>query len=258
MQKKYLKIFTYISLFSFLITSHIALAASLYIKPSAITVNEGDTFTASVDVDTEGRSVNVVEAEILYPQNLLSVVSVKSGTTFSINTPGAPKKSAGQVFFSAGASSGYTGKAVIGVITFSAKKAGNVELKITNGSTLLNDGNATEGLSSTASLKITILKTVEKTVNPPVQQVEIPTSAPIVTPESVVIPVPEVTPAPIVSPAPVLPLEAGITIPISDILNFVYILLGCIVLLILAVVMLVVTLTIKTHKHNLPNERKKV
>lgn len=230
-----------IILCSILSSSVVSHAATLSVTPATARINQGSTFSVTVRTNTSGVAVNVAEATVTYPSDKLEVISATAGDTFPLQTPGSPRTSAGQVFFSGGVPSGYTGTAgIVGRITFRAKAAGNATIAVANGRVLLNDGNATDALRGTSPSTITIQ--VPPQADPAPIAVP-PAEAPV---ESVV-PVPEVVPD-IVIPSPVV--DQGVApevvpttvIRTEDLINLIYVLVGLIVLLLLIIVILIIML----------------
>jgi hypothetical protein len=229
------KFFSYIALFSFVVCAGVADAATLSVTPGSASVNQGSTFSVTVRTDTKGASVNVAEATVSYPADKLEVVSAAAGTTFPLQTPGSPKKSTGQVFFSGGVPSGYVGtNGVVGRITFRAKISGSATIAIAGGRVLLNDGNATDALTSSSGSTITIKAVV------PVESESVET-----TPEPVaeVVPItPEVIPVVVPEEQQVSDVVPTTIIRTEDLINLIYVLVGLIVVLLVIIVILIVML----------------
>lgn len=130
----------------------------MYVTPSTTTITKDSTFTVTVRADTEGQSINVAEATVSFPSDKLAIVKATPGSTFPIQSPGSPKISKNQVFFSAGIPTpGYTGKnGIVGTITFRAIAPGAAMLKVESGKILLNDGKATDAFVQKASATINV------------------------------------------------------------------------------------------------------
>lgn len=234
------KIFTFVALFFFVVPLGVN-AASIIVGPSTKVVTAGSQFTVSIVVDTQGKYVNAVEATVNYPRDLLDVVSVSKARTFSLQTPGSPSRSGNEVFFSGGIPSpGYKGvRGGVGYITFRAKSAGTAYIKVDSGKVLLNDGKGTDVFDGVSNATI-VINPSSKTETPPVVEIPPVVEAPVeVTPE--ILPAPVITPAPVIAPTPP-PATDTIIIKISDLFNFIYILIGSIIFLITAVVILSVIL----------------
>lgn len=143
----------------------------MYVTPSTTTINKDATFTVTVRTDTEGQSINVAEAMVSFPSDKLAVVRATPGGTFSIQTPGSPRITKNQVFFSAGIPTpGYNGKnGVLGTITFRAIAPGAAMIKVESGKILLNDGKATDALVQKASATINVKDVIPTQPSVPAQ-----------------------------------------------------------------------------------------
>lgn len=217
----------------------------------------------SVRADTEGQSINVAEAMVSFPSDKLAIVKATPGATFSIQSPGSPRVTKNQVFFSAGIPTpGYNGKSgVIGTITFRAIAPGSAMLKVESGKMLLNDGNATDALVQKASATINVK---EKNVAP--SDPGIPTTQPDET--IVEEPIPQqdiITPT---FPAPTevaVQQQSGstdvvttITIRVKDLIRIIYvlaILLG--IFIVIALYLFVSNINLK-HKNKSLREMSKI
>ena len=60
-------------------------SARLYMTPSSGVVAKGNTLAVGIYVDTTGDAVNSVEADIVYPSNLLNYVSITNSTAFPVD-----------------------------------------------------------------------------------------------------------------------------------------------------------------------------
>ena len=236
-------------------------AATLYITPTSAKISKGSTFTVTVKTDTKGSSVNVAEATVVFPSDILQIISVSPGATFSLQTPGSPSKTQSQAFFSAGLPSpGFNGSAgVLGKITFRAISTGKATISISSGKVLLNDGNATDALSGTSDGVIDVVP---------------PSSTGIL--DNTIVPVPVTSPAP-KTPTPVkeiplnpttpttkdvnlvpteqLPLQPStpvfsIVVTVKDLINIIYIALTFIIILLLVIIFLLINNS--RERRNLP------
>ncbi|MBX4186998.1 MAG: hypothetical protein KW802_01920 [Candidatus Doudnabacteria bacterium] len=114
--------------------------------PSSGNYAAGSSITVSVKVNTAGAAVNTAEVHINYSKDTLDLISVGSGSTFYLTSPGSPSKGDGTAYFSGGLPSpGYNGSGgVLGILRFRAKKTGTATVGITSGRVLLNDGQGTD------------------------------------------------------------------------------------------------------------------
>lgn len=133
------------------LSSSIALAATMQVSPSTGVYQAGATFTVTVQVRPNGEPINAAEGTIKFNPNELSVVSVNRNSSIFNLWIAEPSfsNSAGTISYSGGVPSGYTG--TIGrvlSVTFRTKGAGSPRLSFTNGSVLANDGRGTNVLTA--------------------------------------------------------------------------------------------------------------
>lgn len=138
--------------------THIALAADVVISPSTGTYNTGQTFTATIQADPKGDSVNAVEAKLKYDPAKISVVSVsKTGSVFSLwTTEPAFSNTAGTIEFGGGSPTPFSAKSTLVVVTFRASAEGAAEVSFTSASALAADGLGTDVLKASPSANYTI------------------------------------------------------------------------------------------------------
>lgn len=119
-------------------------AATVYLTPSSQTVFEGDTFIAEIKLNTGGETVNALELNLTFSQDLLKVIEInKGGSVLNLFTK-EPSASNGKISFSGGMPGGFKGEGTIGKIIFSAQKTGQVQFNFQSDSQiLLNDGRGT-------------------------------------------------------------------------------------------------------------------
>lgn len=231
------QLFFYI-LILFITSTGVANAATLSVTPGSANITEGSTFSVTVKTDTQGKSVNVAEATVGFSTDTLEIISVSPGSTFTLQTPGSPNKTATSAYFSAGIPSGYTGAAgVLGRITFRAKKTGKGTISVTSGKVLLNDGAATNALTGTSGASITITPQVIVEPSTPID-----TSQPVVSTELEVEPVVIPEPTIVVTPTEV-PQVQTTTIRTKDLFTLIYVLIGIIFILLGVIIGLVVVLS---------------
>ncbi len=228
-----------VALIGFFGTHTIVSAATLTVTPPSASVTEGSTFSVSVRTDTQGQSVNVAEATVGFSTDTLEIVSVSAGSTFTLQTPGSPGKTATGAFFSGGIPSGYTGSAgSVGRITFRAKKAGKGTISVTSGKVLLNDGSGTNVLNGTSGSVITI--TPKPVIEPSDPVKESDEQVPIV--PAVPVEAPVVADTPIVVTPTEIPKPTTMTIRTKDLFTLIYVLIGIIFILLGVIVALIVLL----------------
>src|SRR3989344_7008730 len=88
-------------------------AATLSIDPETRSVGPGDTFVATLRLDTiTGECVNAVTAEILYPKDWMNASAVSKGESLMslwVEEPSVDREQ-GRVFMSGGIPAGYCGR----------------------------------------------------------------------------------------------------------------------------------------------------
>ncbi len=125
-----------------------AFAADVLLAPSSGSFNTGQTFTATVQVNPAGDSVNAVEAQMTFDNSVLSVVSVsKDGSVFSL-WPVEPtfSNSAGTISFGGGHTAPISARSNLLTITFRATAEGSGSVAFGSASVLAADGRGTDVL----------------------------------------------------------------------------------------------------------------
>lgn len=133
-------------------------AAEVLVSPSTGTYSSGQTFTAAVRVNPQGKSVNAVEATLTFDTSKLSVVSVsKTGSVFSLwTTEPTFSNSAGTIQFGGGSPTPFSSQSTLVTITFRAVAEGTVDVTVKEASVLAADGLGTDVLSGTGKGTYTI------------------------------------------------------------------------------------------------------
>lgn len=125
-------------------------AATLRINPGTGVYTVGSAFTASVIINTDGKSINAADGQITFNPRELQVVNVgRGGSIFNLWTEEPTfSNSAGTISFGGGSPSGYKGAAGnIITITFRPLAAGNPKVNFKTGSILAADGMGTNILT---------------------------------------------------------------------------------------------------------------
>lgn len=135
-------------------------AATLIMQPSASQVKVNNLFTVKVMVNTQNKAVNNIESSIVFPPDLVEVVSVDiKSSIFSlwVEQPNF-SNSNGVVSFNGGITNpGYTGGGgKLVSIVFKAKKEGVASIFFSGAAARENDGLGTDILSGQNSADITI------------------------------------------------------------------------------------------------------
>ncbi|MEK7519115.1 MAG: cohesin domain-containing protein, partial [Patescibacteria group bacterium] len=134
---------------------------SLLFTPATGSFTVGSTFNVSIAVNTGGKSINAVRADIKFPANKLQVVNPSAGTSFIsiwVNQP-AFSNTAGTISFQGGLPSPgiKTDSGIVSTITFRATAPGPAKLTFQAASQVLaNDGQGTDLLTSRGDANFTL------------------------------------------------------------------------------------------------------
>lgn len=134
----------------FFLCGGISEAATLRVSPNTGVYSVGGTFTASVLLNTEGKSVNTADGVMSYNPKELQVISInKASSVFNLWVEEPTfSNGAGTISFSGGAIAGYTGPAGnVFNITFKPLGAGTPKVIFKSGSILARDGIGTNILT---------------------------------------------------------------------------------------------------------------
>jgi hypothetical protein len=123
-----------------------AFAAEIFFKTEIPEIKIGQLFEVGVFINTKGESINAIEGEVIFPQDLLEIKKINNGNSivnFWIEKPENTSK--GQIAFSGIIPGGYNNnQGLIFSMTFLAKKENNGVIKFNNMKILRNDGQETE------------------------------------------------------------------------------------------------------------------
>lgn len=133
-------------------------AATLSLYPSTGVYTAGQTFSASVVVNTSGAAINAADGTLTFNPNEITVLGVSKGSIFGLWTADPSFSNAqGTIDFSGGSPSGYTGgSGTVLSITFRANAAGSPKVNFTKGSVLAADGRGTNVLTAMNGAAFTI------------------------------------------------------------------------------------------------------
>ena len=161
-----------------LLVPSMASAATLSLSPSSQSVNVGDTFTVSINLDTQGASVDGVDIRYLnYNPALLQVQQVTPGTLMPITPANSINASVGRITFSQVVVGGsqYKGSGALATITFKVLASGNASVTFNHTALNTTDSN----VASNGSDVLTAVINGSYTVNNPDTSVSpIPTPIP--------------------------------------------------------------------------------
>jgi len=154
----YLKNFLfYVVAFLFPLFSH---AAVLSFSPSTGTYKSGETFSVNISVNSEGKSINAVSANLTFPAGLMRVVSVSktdSIINYWVQEPSFSNTNGTLNLEGVIVNPGFSGSAgKVLKVTFEAKSSGVAEVKYAVSSVLANDGLGTNVLSFANKASFTI------------------------------------------------------------------------------------------------------
>ncbi len=155
-----------IFILSFFLPS-VSFAATLRLSPETGVYTVGNTFTANVVMNTQGKPVNAADAQLTFNPKELSVVSVnRSSSVFNLWTLEPTfSNSAGTISFGGGSPTGYTGNnGNIMTVTMRTVGAGTPKINFKSGSILAADGLGTNVLTSMTGGTYTV---EAKTTTPP-------------------------------------------------------------------------------------------
>lgn len=163
-----------------------AAAASFSINLDKDTFNVGDSFSATVRMDTEDAGVNAGQATLTYPIDILEVQSLDKASSvfnFWLEDPSFDN-STGRVSFIGGSSSGLNGRSLqILKINFKIKGVGDANISFTDTVITSSDGSGAslsttvKGVSLLVSGKAENVKIQSTETPPPPVQIERPAAA---------------------------------------------------------------------------------
>ncbi len=175
-------------------------AATMSLNSSVVKVTEGSTFTVSVSVNTQGKTINNAEASISYPNDIVEVVSLGYGSSIFTLWAEVPSfsNSNGVISFNGGIPNpGYTGSGGVMSVTFRAKKVGNASIALSGVAIRENDGLGTNIFSGQRNISIEV---ATKPVEPPKEKED---EAEVVPPRTT----PTTTPETVATTTPIIPVE---------------------------------------------------
>jgi hypothetical protein len=147
-------------------------AATLYLSPASGSYTVGDVITVSMLVNTQGQTINSVDANITYPNKYLEVISIsKSGSILSLWVEEPTfVNSSGTINLGGGlptpGHNGGAGKIID--VTFKLKAAGSAQLAFSSGAVRANDGYGTNVLQASSGATFNISAPIKKPAPPPV------------------------------------------------------------------------------------------
>ena len=137
-------------------------ASTVYVTTDHSDFFTGDTIMLNVRVDSENKSINAIEGNVLlnYSTESVSLIDINtSGSKFSL-WPSKPLPSVDNtsISFAGGSPGGFNSKeAIVFNIVLKLQKAGQISLTPNNLSVYLNDGKGTKDEASVKNLVIDVL-----------------------------------------------------------------------------------------------------
>lgn len=151
-------------------------AQSLNLSAPKVSYKVGDSFLVSLNINTNGQSINTVSGKILVPVDKFNIVETRSGNSILSLWVEKPQVnySTGEISFSGGLPGGYNGsQGPILSVGLKAKKTGSAIVKLSDFTVLLNDGLGTQLQSLTlGSLNLSIKEMPPKAVPKPEEKKE--------------------------------------------------------------------------------------
>ncbi len=143
-------------------------AAETSVTPATGTYAKGQTFTATVRVNPQGKNVNAVEATLTFDTSKLSVVSVsKTGSAFSLwTTEPTFSNTQGTIQFGGGSPTPFSAPSVLAVVTFRATNEGDAKVDFKTASILAADGLGTDVYSGSVKATYTVSADTAPTPKP--------------------------------------------------------------------------------------------
>lgn len=182
--KNYMKITSVLGVFA-LLAPMSALAASVSLSPTYVSVNVGDTFSMSVTANPDSAKLYSVRANVSFDPSLVQATNFSFASAWiSISQPGYDSidNANGVLIKAGGYPGGFTSATKLGTVTFKALKTGTATISSTNSSLLLdaesrNQISGTQGNVSVsiASAPVTPIKTTPKTTTVSPAKTKVPT-----------------------------------------------------------------------------------
>lgn len=138
--------------------SGVAHAAEVAISPASGSYASGQSFTTTIQVNPQAKSVNAVEAQLSFDNTAFSVVSIsKVGSVFSLwTTEPAFSNSAGTINFGGGSPTPFSAKSNLLTVTFKVLKEGSGKISVASASVLAADGLGTDVYTGAVNATFTL------------------------------------------------------------------------------------------------------
>ena len=140
------------AIIAFLATPLFSHAATMRLSPASGVFQVGETFSVSILLDTDGKSINALHAHLSFPADKLQVVSPSVGKSIIAVWTSAPNydNREGVIHLEGGIPQGLNAQSgIITTVTFRTKQTGTVAVKFFSDSrVILNDGKGTDTLQN--------------------------------------------------------------------------------------------------------------
>ena len=142
----------------FIVSAQTLFAAQVAVSPSTGTYTVGQSFTVTLQVNPQGKSVNAVEAKATFDNTKLSVTGVsKTGSVFSLwTTEPTFSNSAGTIDFGGGSPTPFSARSNLITVTFKVLAEGTGNVGISSASVLAADGLGTDVYAGPANGTFTL------------------------------------------------------------------------------------------------------
>jgi hypothetical protein len=134
--------------------SKAATPGTINLSPTSVSVTNGQSFNIAVRINSD-QSMNAVDAHILYPSNLLDVVTIDTnGSAFPNSAQQSTSAGSIKIGRYSAANTSVTGNQLIATITFKTKAAGSGQVTVASDSAISSDGNEIYGGSTPSTISI--------------------------------------------------------------------------------------------------------
>lgn len=147
-------------------------AAEVAVSPSTGTYSVGQSFTATIQVNPQAKSINAVEAKLSFDNTKLSVTGVgKTGSAFTLwTTEPTFSNTAGTIDLGGGSPTPFSARSNLITVTFKVLTEGSAKVSVASAEVLAADGLGTNvytgGVSATYTLTAAATPTPTPTPTP--------------------------------------------------------------------------------------------
>ena len=124
--------------------------ATLYLSPASGTFAQGDTISIDIYEDSGTDTVNAVQANLSYPDNLLNFTGITSSSAFNVEAQSTGGN--GSVQIARGATTPVSGNQLVATVRFTAAAGGQANISFTSGSAVIRStDNGAQTLTTTGA-----------------------------------------------------------------------------------------------------------